>query len=430
MTQKAIHQEQRLTGQTVVMLATGAGFSVASIYYSQPMLGIFVSQLHASVTTIGLIPTLTQIGYGLGILLLAPLSDRHDRRQIITLKGLLLTVALLLCAGSASISMLLLASLSVGIMATMAQDIVPASAQLSPAAQCGKNVGSVMTGLLLGILLSRVFSGFVAEYFGWRAMFCAAAVMVALITFVLWRRLPSMPPATQIRYPALLASMLHLWRRYPSLRRATYAQGLLSVGFSAFWSTLAVMLHDTWQLGSAAAGAFGLAGAAGALAAPLAGTLADRRGPQYVTRIGTTVATLSFALMFLLPSLSTSWQLAVIVLSAIGFDFGVQSTLVSHQAIIFSLEPAARSRLNALMFTGVFIGMAVGSVLGSAIIEHGGWSSVVVLLTLSGCASMLLRWRDTSQHIRYGGTRPPSLSVTPVCLHVGATPISTSATAE
>ncbi|MGE9551725.1 MFS transporter [Erwinia amylovora] len=388
MTQAA---ERPVKGSTVLMLATGAGFSVASIYYSQPMLGILVNELHTGVTTVGLVPTLTQMGYALGILLLAPLGDRHDRRQIISLKGGLLTLALLLSAFSGGTGMLLVASLAVGIAATMAQDIVPASAMLSPAAQRGKTVGTVMTGLLLGILLSRVLSGFVAEYFGWRAMFGAAAAMVAAITLILWRRLPSIPPATDMSYPALLASMRHLWSDYAPLRRATLAQGLLSVGFSAFWSTLAVMLHDTYQLGSATAGTFGLAGAAGALAAPLAGTLADRRGPERVTRIGTTLATVSFALMFLLPLLPVPYQLTVIVISAIGFDFGVQSTLVSHQSIIFSLEPAARSRLNALMFTGVFIGMALGSALGSAILEHAGWQGVVILLTVSGFGSMMVR---------------------------------------
>ncbi|WP_052018778.1 MFS transporter [Erwinia mallotivora] len=383
-----------LARRTVVILATGAGFSVASIYYSQPMLGILVRELHATVSSVGLVPTLTQAGYALGILLLAPLGDRHDRRKIIALKGLLLACALVFSASSSGIGMLLLASLTVGIAATVAQDIVPASAQLSPAAQRGKTVGSVMTGLLLGILLSRVLSGFVAGYFGWRSIFIAAAVMVTAITLVLWRSLPSMPPATQMRYPALLSSMHHLWCHYPALRRATLAQALLSVGFSAFWSTLAVMLHDSWQLGSATAGSFGLAGAAGALAAPLAGTLADRRGPRRVTLIGTTVASLSFALMFLLPWLPAPWALAVIVLSAIGFDFGVQSTLVSHQSIIFSLEPAARSRLNALMFTGVFIGMAAGSAAGSIMLEKTGWTGVVALLTLSGLGSMVVRWRD------------------------------------
>lgn len=380
-----------LSGRTVLMLASGAGFSVASIYYSQPMLAILSGDLHASVTASGLVPTLTQMGYALGILLLAPLGDRHDRRTIITIKGVLLTLALLLSAAAGNIMVLLAASLAIGITATMAQDIVPASASLSPEAQRGKTVGTVMTGLLLGILLSRVVSGLVAQVFGWCVMFILAAALVLMMTLILWRRLPHIAPSTSLSYPALLASMRHLWRQHGELRRAALAQGLLSVGFSAFWSTLAVMLHNHYGLGSATAGAFGLAGAAGALAAPLAGAMADRRGPALVTQFSTALATVSFAALFLLPLLPVPAQLALIVISAIGFDFGVQATLVSHQTLIFGLEPAARSRLNALMFTGVFIGMAIGSALGSLMLEKAGWPGVVALLTLAGAGSFIVR---------------------------------------
>ncbi|HFT5242979.1 TPA: MFS transporter [Yersinia enterocolitica] len=384
--------ERTLSGRTVLMLATGAGLSVASIYYSQPLLGVMGNDLHASVGAVGMVPTLTQIGYALGILLLAPLGDRHDRRIIILLKGILLTVALLLSGFVQDISGLLVTSLIIGVAATMAQDIVPASASLASAAQRGKTVGTVMTGLLLGILLSRVLSGFVAEYFGWRSLFMGASLSIISITLVIWRSLPQVPATSTLSYPALFASMSHLWLQYKDLRRAALSQGLLSVGFSAFWSTLAVMLQDTYHLGSAVAGAFGLAGAAGALAAPLAGTLADRRGPQVVTLIGTGLATVSFAALFLLPLLPFHMQIGIIVISAIGFDFGVQATLVAHQTIIYSLEPAARSRLNALLFTGVFVGMAVGSALGSLILEQIGWAGVVALISIAGIASLAVRW--------------------------------------
>ncbi|HEN3567876.1 TPA: MFS transporter [Yersinia enterocolitica] len=388
--------EKTLPGSKVLMLATGAGLSVASIYYSQPLLGVMGADLHASVGAVGLVPTLTQIGYALGILLLAPLGDRHDRRIIILLKGILLTAALLFSGFVPGINALLVTSFVIGIAATMAQDIVPASATLVSAAQRGKTVGTVMTGLLLGILLSRVLSGFVAEYFGWRSLYMGAALSVIVITLVIWRSLPRVPATSALSYPALLASMSHLWLQFKDLRRAALSQGLLSVGFSAFWSTLAVMLQDTYHLGSAVAGGFGLAGAAGALAAPLAGSLADRRGPQVVTLIGASLATLSFAALFLLPLLPFHLQIGLIVLSAIGFDFGVQATLVAHQTIIYSLEPAARSRLNALLFTGVFIGMAVGSALGSLMLEKMGWAGVVALITLAGAASLAVRWSGRS----------------------------------
>lgn len=173
---------------------------------------------------------------------------------------MLLTLTLLLCAFSASFPLLLLSSLAIGLTATVAQDIIPAAATLAPEASRGKTVGAVMTGLLAGILLSRVFSGALAEYAGWRSVYALAALGVLPITLAIWHMLPRLRPHNALSYPALLRSLGHLWAAYPELRRATLAQGFLSLGFSAFWSTLALMLAERYQIGSAAAGAFGLAG--------------------------------------------------------------------------------------------------------------------------------------------------------------------------
>ncbi|MBU5378940.1 MAG: MFS transporter [Pantoea sp.] len=389
---------ERLPGPLVFTLAAGAGLSVASIYYSQPMLDIIGKQFNVGVGAVGMVPMLTQMGYALGILLLAPLGDRHDRRAIILIKGILLVAALLLCGFSGGLNALLIASFATGLTATVAQDIVPASAALAPERSRGKTVGTVMTGLLVGILLSRVVSGVVAEYFGWRAMYWLAAALVLFISLALWRALPRFTPGTSVSYPRLLLSLAHLWQHHQTLRRAALAQGLLSVGFSAFWSTLALMLSDRFHLDSAVAGAFGLAGAAGAMAAPLAGSIADRIGTARVTIVGAGLVTVSFALMFLLPALPISAQLALIVLSTIGFDLGVQATLVAHQTLVYSLAPEARSRLNALLFTVVFIGMATGAALGSLALARWGWNGVVTLATLAGAASFALRL--ASRHLK------------------------------
>ena len=382
----------------ILMLALGAGFSVASIYYAQPLLPLMGSDLHLSIEGMGMVPTLTQAGYALGILFLLPLGDRHDRRTLILIKSAALALFLLGCSLTGQLHSLLLTSLLIGMAATMAQDIVPAAAILAPEGKQGKTVGTVMTGLLVGILLSRVVSGVVAEYFGWRAMYWLAAALVLFISLALWRALPRFTPGTSVSYPRLLLSLAHLWQHHQTLRRAALAQGLLSVGFSAFWSTLALMLSDRFHLDSAVAGAFGLAGAAGAMAAPLAGSIADRIGPARVTIVGAGLVTVSFALMFLLPALPISAQLALIVLSTIGFDLGVQATLVAHQTLVYSLAPEARSRLNALLFTVVFIGMATGAALGSLALARWGWNGVVTLATLAGAASFALRL--ASRHLK------------------------------
>lgn len=381
----------------IFSLATGAGLSVASIYYNQPMLSDIGQNLHASVSHTGLIPTLTQMGYALGILFLIPLGDRFNRRYVITIKGLLLTLILALCSFTPSLNGLLISSLTIGILATIAQDIVPTATILAPESQRGKAVGTVMTGLLMGILLSRVISGFVTEYAGWRAMYQLAALSMLVISLVLWKRIPNIKSHTDVHYFALMRSLLTLWQRYPTLRRAAIAQGLLSVAFSAFWSTLSVMLNESYHLGSAVAGAFGLAGAAGALAAPVAGRLADKQGPSSVTQIGAALVSISFMLMFLLPFLSYPAQITLIVLSAVLFDFGVQAALVSHQTLVYGLDPSARGRLNAIFFTCVFIGMSAGSALASQFFMVLGWNGVVALATIAGILSLIVRLTERTR---------------------------------
>ncbi|XXF77921.1 MFS transporter [Myxococcaceae bacterium GXIMD 01537] len=375
-----------------LLLAASAGVPVAALYYNQPMLGVMGSTLGASDTAVGLLPTLNQLGYALGILLLTPLGDRFDRRRIILLKAALLSVALLLGGFVPAIGPLLAVSFAVGLMATVAQDIVPAAATLAPERERGRVVGTVMTGLLLGILLSRVVSGVVAEHFGWRAMYMLAAASVALVGVGAWRGLPRFRPTSTLSYGALLGSLAGLWRQHGALRRAALAQGLLSVGFSAFWSTLAVMLHGApFHLGSAAAGAFGLAGAAGALGAPLAGRFSDRFGAEGVTRLGAGLTVLSFATMFASPWLEPGARLWLLAGSAIGFDLGVQVTLVAHQTIVFGIDPAARSRLNAVLFVCMFIGMALGAASGSLVLARWGWVAVTTLATVSALGALWVR---------------------------------------
>ena len=387
----------RAAGWVIFILALGAGFSVAAIYYAQPLLPLMGANLHLSVEGMGLVPTLTQAGYALCILFLLPLGDRHDRRKLILMKSAALAVLLLLCSLTGQLTSLLMVSLLIGMVATMAQDIVPAAAILAPAGKQGKMVGTVMTGLLLGILLSRTVSGLVGALFGWRVMYQAAAVSIALIGLLMWRVLPRFEIHSDLTYPQLMKSMAHLWKRYPALRRAAFAQGFLSIAFSAFWSTLAVMLLAHYQMGSAVAGGFGIAGAAGALAAPLAGGLADKFGAEKVTQMGAALVTVSFALMFLLPALPPHGQLILIAISAVGFDLGLQSSLVAHQNLVYGLEPQARGRLNALLFTGVFIGMSLGSVLGSKLYVIAGWSGVVTLAVITGAIALGIRLIESAR---------------------------------
>jgi len=384
-------QENRLPRSLVLLMAMGTGFGVASLYYAQPILSLLAKDLHASDHVVGMIPTMTQLGYALGILLLSPLGDRHDRRTIILAKAGLLTLSLVVCAMAQGIGFMIVASLFMGISATLAQDIVPAAAHLAPHQIRGKVIGTVMTGLLLGILLSRVASGVVAEQFGWRVVYAAAALSIAIFGALAWWRLPRFAASTQLSYSSLLGSMQKLWRAQPSLRQASYAQGLLSMSFSAFWTTLALMLHHSFHLGSSVAGAFGLAGAAGSIAAPLAGRMADRHTPALVALMGCGIATISFAAMGLAGFFSQHAQLVLLAVVAVGFDFGVQSSLVAHQTVVFGLATEARSRVNALLITCMFLGMAAGSVLGSMALARWGWMGVIAFATTTSAGAFCVR---------------------------------------
>lgn len=372
----------------IMLLAGAAGLGVAALYYNQPILGMLAGSLHASPSDIGRIPTLTQIGYAAGLLLLNPLGDRYDRRTVILIKIALLALALLGMAAAQSLWHLGAFSLAIGAAASLAQDCVPAAAAIAPDSSRGRIVGKVMSGLLLGILLSRVFSGLVAETLGWRAMFVIAAAAVGLLGILALRQLPHFAPSTNLSYAHLLLSLRDLWRRHPRLRQAAYAQGLLAAAFSAFWSTLAIMLQQPpYSMGAGVAGAFGLAGALGALAAPVTGGIADRRGPESVTRLSAGLVAASFAAFALFPH-----NFVILVIGTLIFDLGVQSSLIAHQSIIYALEPAARGRINALFMTVMFIGMALGSALGSLTLSHAGWSGVALMGTASALMALAIRF--------------------------------------
>ncbi len=379
---------ERLSRSLVSLFAVGAGLSAASLYYNQPILAAMARSLGATSKQIGVVPMLTQLGYASGILLFAPFGDRRDRRQVIVAKLVALSLSLTVAGLASSVALLAVASLAIGLSATAAQDFVPAAAALAPPEKRGKIVGSVMTGLLLGILLSRLVSGAISERYGWRVVYFGAAAVIAVLAVVSAAKVPSVTPSTQEPYRKLLRSMLVLARDIGALRRATLAQALLSFAFSAFWSTLALALAaPPHRLGSTAAGLFGLAGAAGAAVAPLAGALADKRGPEAVIRAGAALVVLSFASMALWPA-----SLALLIVGTVAFDLGVQASLISHQTIIYELDGAARSRLNAVLVSSMFLGMSLGAALASQALAHYGWPAVMLLGALASASALAVRY--------------------------------------
>lgn len=380
--------EAPLSGFLTLGMAVAAGVAVANIYYNQPMLGIMRNNLPDPLT--GLIPTVTQLGYAAGLFLLVPIGDLLERRRLIVCQFMLLALALAGAALAPSAAVLLIASLIVGAMATVAQQIVPFAAHLSSPERRGHTIGIVMAGLLSGILLSRTLAGVVATYAGWRDMFWLA-VPIALGAGVLmaWLLPRSRPSDTRLHYGQLLVSLGSLWKEFPELRLAALTQGFLFAAFSVFWTTLALRLQEPrFGLGADAAGLFGIVGAVGILAAPLSGRIADRHGPHRIIILGAALTLVSWVIFGLWTSL------AGLIAGVIVLDFAIQSALISNQHVVYALRPQARARLNTIFMGTMFLGGAGGSAMAMWAWLPCGWTGIVILGGVLALLATLLQYQN------------------------------------
>lgn len=368
-------------------MAIACGVAVANIYYNQPMLGVIERDFTDPKMT-ALIPTVTQLGYAAGLFLLVPLGDIVERRRLIVVQFGALALALVMAALAPNAGLLVVASLLVGIAASAAQHIVPFAAALAAPERRGQTVGMVMGGLLCGILLSRVLSGLVADAFGWREMFWLGVPMVLLAAALMRVMLPAgaRPVAGALGYGAALLSLAHLWREEPIVRRATWTQAALFGSFSAFWAILAFHLAEPGlEFGAGVAGLFGGIGAVGVIAAPYAGRLADTYGPRRVIQAGAALVVVSWLLFGL-------WSgLAGLVVGVVLLDLGIQLAMISHQHAIYACRPEARSRINTLFMTGMFLGGAAGSAGATLAWTSSGWIAVSLFGGALALAALIAR---------------------------------------
>jgi predicted MFS family arabinose efflux permease len=369
----------------LLAMAVASGIAAANIYYNQPMLGLIEADFPQETVT-ALIPTATQLGYALGLFFLLPLGDIVHRKRLIIVQFLVLAVALALTALAPSGWLLALASLGVGASATVAQQIVPFAASLASPEKRGSTIGTVMAGVLSGILFSRTLSGFVGAHAGWRDMFWIGVPLALAGAGLMAIALPHHRPASRMAYPAAIRSLAHLWMRYPALRTAALMQATLFASFTAFWTVLALYLATPrFDLGADVAGLFGIVGAAGIFAAPLAGRIADRHGPHFVVWLGALLTLAAWIIFGLWASL------VALVIGVIVLDFGIQSALISNQHTVYALDPDARSRLNTVFMTLMFLGGAAGAALATFAWAHAGWTGVSALGAVLAVMALAIR---------------------------------------
>ena len=362
-------------------LGLACAVGVSSIYYNQPLLSEMAKTFHSRPEHIGFVAVATQVGYACGLLTFVPMGDVMERRALMMRMYAAVAVALLLMAVAPRLIWVIAASVLVGLFASVTHIVLPIAPDLVDDRQRGRAIGIVMTGLLMGVLLARTFSGWVSKIHGWRWVFVAAAVLNVAFVPLLWRKMPRLEPKEKLNYGNAMRSLWTLFRTEPLLREASIVGALVFASFSCFWTTLAFLLDTHYKLGPGVAGSFGIVGAAGALVASVAGRMADRHGTRWVVSAG--LATLAFSYLLLwaavLTPMPVALHVAALVVGVVILDMGAQMTQVANQTRIFGLVASARSRLNTVYMVLYFSGAALGSWLSTLTWSHFGWNGVCVL---------------------------------------------------
>ncbi len=370
----------------VVLFAVATGQAVASNYLAQPLLDTIGHELHVSSGVAGLIVTTAQAGYAAGLILLLPLGDLFDRRRLITTLALITAAGLAAAALAPSAGFFMAATGLVGVTSVMAQILVPFAATLTPDAERGRVVGTVVSGLLLGILLARTISGLVAQVAGWRTVYWVAAILMLAQAVLLWAKLPTYRQHVGLTYPRLLSSVLKIARAEPVVRRRALFGALSFGAFSVLWTTLAFLLSGPpYGYSEGMIGLFGLVGAAGAITASVVGRFTDKGWSHRLTGVSALLLFVGYLLLWLGGS-----SLAALLAGVVVLDIGWNGVHITNQSEIFRLQPEARSRVNAFYMTACFAGAAAGSAVAALVYERWSWDGVCALGLAIGLASLAL----------------------------------------
>lgn len=357
------------------IISTTCAIVVANLYYIQPLLGEVAQYFHVSQLSAGIVATLTQVGFATGIILVLPIADIMEKKSLISIMLIFSAVSLLLMFFSTNFFISCIAALLIGFTSVITQLLVPLAAQLATPSERGGVIGKVTSGLLLGILLSRVTSGLLGNYFGWKIVYLLAAIMMVILAVALRELLPECPPQSKIKYVQSLKSMVKLTKDFSVLREASISGAMAFGAFSAFWTSLTFLLEEpVYHMGADIAGLFGLLGIIGALGAPFFGKVADKKGPKYAVGIGITLVTVSYLLL-----LGLGLKIWGLIPGVIILDLGTQICNVCNQARVQQLTDEARNRVTAVYVFSYFVGGALGSLLSSFNYIHFGWTGVCIL---------------------------------------------------
>jgi predicted MFS family arabinose efflux permease len=390
-----------LSRRLVLLFATACGLSVANVYFAHPLLETMARTFAIAPGSIGIVVTVTQIGYALGLIFVVPLGDLTDRRRLIVGQGLLSAAALVVVGTATNIAVLLAGMFAVGLLAVVVQVLVSYAATLTAPNEQGRVVGIVTSGVVVGILLARFVSGVLADLGGWRLVYLTSAVLSLVMAALLSRVLPSdVRQATPSSYLNLLRSIATLFREEPILRIRGFLALLIFATFNVLWAPLALPLSaPPFFLSHTAIGAFGLAGAAGAVGASRAGRLADRGFGQLLTG-----QSLALMLVAWLPIAFMGVSLWALIVGVIVLDMAIQAVHVTSQSMLFAVRPEARSRLVGAYMAFYSIGSAAGAIAATSIYARSGWIGVCALGgALSGFA--LLFWAATRRQADNGLSR-------------------------
>ncbi|TWF38878.1 putative MFS family arabinose efflux permease [Chitinophaga polysaccharea] len=361
-----------LSRWNILVMALCTGLIVANIYYSQPLLVLMSEEFGVTESNAGQVTFFTQLGYALGLLFCVPLGDKLERKSQIVVMTLAAVVALVAAAKSVNITMLKVTGLMIGFTSVVPQLILPLAANLSDPASRGKVIGTIMSGLLVGILLSRTLSGMVGHHLGWRAMFWIAAGISALLALIMITSFPSSKPSFNGTYGQLMKSLLTLIKEQPVLREASAINACCFAMFGMFWTTVVFLLSaPPFKYTSEQIGLMGLAAAAGALGAPLVGRIADKKNPRIAIGYGIIFLFLGYFLFYVFQT-----KLIGIIIGIVAIDLGLQGIHVSNQTRIYTLLPEARNRLNTVFMTTSFIGTSLGSGIGLWVWSVAQWKGV------------------------------------------------------